>query len=239
MAAQPEPPTAAGRQRAGRPAARPAKLSREGIIDGALTFLDREGWDALTINALATQLGTKGPSLYNHVDSLEDLRRAVRIRVIDDIITMLNRVGEGRARDDAVLVMAGAYRSYAHHHPGRYSAFTRMPLGGDDPGVHRRHLRRGRTGDLGAVLLRAGRRGGVPRRAGVLVRPARLRAAGDDRRDGRHRHRRLVLRHGAEAGGGSGTAHRARLVRRFDLRDRRRVLWFLVPGGLRRLTVRK
>jgi hypothetical protein len=67
------------------------------------------------------------------VDSLEDLRRAVRIRVIDDIITMLNRVGEGRARDDAVLVMAGAYRSYAHHHPGRYSAFTRMPLGGDDP----------------------------------------------------------------------------------------------------------
>jgi AcrR family transcriptional regulator len=133
MAAQPEPPPAAGRQRAGRTGSRPAKLSRDGIIDGALTFLDREGWDALTINALATQLGTKGPSLYNHVDSLEDLRRAVRIRVIDDIIMMLNRVGEGRERDDAVLVMAGAYRSYAHHHPGRYSAFTRMPLGGDDP----------------------------------------------------------------------------------------------------------
>jgi AcrR family transcriptional regulator len=131
--AAPEPPPAAARQRAGRSASRPAKLSREGIVDGALTFLDREGWDSLTINALATQLGTKGPSLYNHVDSLEDLRRAVRIRVIDDIITMLNRVGEGRARDDAVLVMAGAYRSYAHHHPGRYSAFTRMPPGGDDP----------------------------------------------------------------------------------------------------------
>jgi len=131
--AAPEPSPAAGRQRAGRAASRPAKLSRDGIIDGALTFLDREGWDSLTINALATQLGTKGPSLYNHVNSLEDLRRAVRIRVIDDIITMLNRVGEGRARDDAVLVMAGAYRSYAHHHPGRYSAFTRMPPGGDDP----------------------------------------------------------------------------------------------------------
>jgi AcrR family transcriptional regulator len=133
MAGPPEPASAGGRQRAGRSAARPGKLSRGGIVDGALTFLDREGWDSLTINALATQLGTKGPSLYNHVDSLEDLRRAVRIRVIDDIITMLNRVGEGRAGDDAVLVMAGAYRSYAHHHPGRYSAFTRMPLGGDDP----------------------------------------------------------------------------------------------------------
>lgn len=133
MAAPPESPSAGARPRGGRTGTRQGKLSRDGIVDGALTFLDREGWDSLTINALATQLGTKGPSLYNHVDSLEDLRRAVRIRVIDDIITMLNRVGEGRARDDAVLVMAGAYRSYAHHHPGRYSAFTRMPLGGDDP----------------------------------------------------------------------------------------------------------
>jgi AcrR family transcriptional regulator len=127
--------SSSGRSGAGaKSAARPAKLSREIIVNAALTFLDREGWDALTINALATQLGTKGPSLYNHVLSLEDLRRAVRMRVIDDIITMLNRVAEGRVGDDAVLVMAGAYRSYAHHHPGRYSAFTRMPLsGGEDP----------------------------------------------------------------------------------------------------------
>ncbi|BBY73398.1 TetR family transcriptional regulator [Mycolicibacterium parafortuitum] len=117
-------------------AARPprtAKLSRDSIVNAALTFLDREGWDALTINALANQLGTKGPSLYNHVHSLDDLRRTVRMRVVGDIIDMLNTVGQGRSPDDAVMVMAGAYRSYAHHHPGRYSAFTRMPLGGDDP----------------------------------------------------------------------------------------------------------
>ncbi|MBX7452094.1 WHG domain-containing protein [Mycolicibacterium sp. 3033] len=112
---------------------RTARLSREAIVNAALTFLDREGWDALTINALANQLGTKGPSLYNHVHSLDDLRRSVRMRVVGDIIDMLNTVGQGRTPDDAVMVMAGAYRSYAHHHPGRYSAFTRMPLGGDDP----------------------------------------------------------------------------------------------------------
>ncbi|PJK24213.1 TetR family transcriptional regulator [Mycobacterium goodii] len=112
---------------------RATRLSRETIVNAALTFLDREGWDALTINALANQLGTKGPSLYNHVHSLDDLRRTVRMRVVDDIISMLNRVGEGRTRDDAVIAMASAYRSYAHHHPGRYSAFTRMPFGDDDP----------------------------------------------------------------------------------------------------------
>src|SRR6195952_1779756 len=121
------PPSAAGRP------TRTTKLSRDAIVNAALTFLDREGWDALTINALATQLGTKGPSLYNHVDSLEDLRRTVRMRVVDDIIGMLNTVGDGRTRDDAVVAMASSYRSSAHHHPGRYSAFTTMPLGGDDP----------------------------------------------------------------------------------------------------------
>ncbi len=123
---------------AGRPVAptsgrRPAKLSRDSIVNAALTFLDRDGWDALTINALANQLGTKGPSLYNHVHSLDDLRRTVRMRVVGDIIEMLTTVGQGHTPNDAVIVMAGAYRSYAHHHPGRYSAFTRMPLGGDDP----------------------------------------------------------------------------------------------------------
>src|ERR1700684_1545606 len=130
-----EPESSAGRSGAGsKSSARVGRLSREIIVNAALTFLAREGGESLTINALARQLGTKGPSLFNHVDSLEDLRRTVRIRVIDDIILMLNRVGEGRAPDDAVVVMASAYRSYAHHHPGRYSAFTRMPLGvGDDP----------------------------------------------------------------------------------------------------------
>ena len=136
MAARPEPqsPGAAARPATSSAGRRPAKLSRDSVVNAALTFLDREGWDALTINALATQLGTKGPSLYNHVDSLQDLRRTVRMRVVGDIIEMLNTVGQGRTRDDAVMAMASAYRSYAHHHPGRYSAFTRMPLGGgDDP----------------------------------------------------------------------------------------------------------
>ena len=137
MAPRPESPTTGETRPApasrSRGTTRATKLSRDSIVGAALTYLDREGWDSLTINALANQLGTKGPSLYNHVQSLDDLRRTVRMRVVDDIIGMLNTVGEGRTRDDAVVSMASAYRSYAHHHPGRYSAFTRMPRGGDDP----------------------------------------------------------------------------------------------------------
>src|SRR5659263_291103 len=93
----------------------PSWMASALMVSASQPSRSRKASAALTINALAIQLGTKGPSLYNHVDSLEDLRRNVRMRVIDDIIEMLNTVGQGRTRDDAVLVMAGAYRSYAHH----------------------------------------------------------------------------------------------------------------------------
>ena len=36
---------------------RSAKLSRDSIVNAALTFLDRDGWDALTINALVLSDG--------------------------------------------------------------------------------------------------------------------------------------------------------------------------------------
>jgi len=52
------------------------------------------------------------------------------MRVVEDIVTMLNRVCQRWSREDAVLVTASAYRSYAHHHRGRYWAFTRMSPGG-------------------------------------------------------------------------------------------------------------
>ena len=89
--------------------------------------------DAEILDELETRLITADVGQEATGRILEDLRRTVRMRVVGDIIDMLNTVGQGRTRDDAVIAMASAYRSYAHHHPGRYSAFTRMPLGGDDP----------------------------------------------------------------------------------------------------------
>ncbi len=126
--------------------ARPAaKLSREVIVNAALTFLDREGWDALTINALATQLGTKGPSLYNHVDSLEDLRRTVRMRVIDDILQMLSTVGAGphpRRRGDGDGQRLPQLRPPP---PGPLLGVHPDAAGRRRPRVHRRRARRRRA----------------------------------------------------------------------------------------------
>ena len=135
MAARPEPPLAEPPGGCGaRDQAQPGRHRQR-----RLTFLDREGWDALTINALATQLGTKGPSLYNHVHSLDDLRRTVRMRVVGDIIGMLNTVGEGRTRDDAVVSHGQRLPQLRASPPGPVFGVHPDAAGRRRrPGVHRR-----------------------------------------------------------------------------------------------------
>ena len=180
--------------RASRSPARSVKLSRDVIVNAALTFLDREGWDALTINAPPTSSGTRARRSTTTFTALDDLRRTVRMRVIDDIPQMLSAVAQGRTRDDAVMAMASAYRSYAHHHPGRYSAFTRMPLGGDDPGSTRPLLMRRPHRSSKCCRPTGCRARARSMRPWVLGGVARFCTARDDGRHGRGRHGRGVFR---------------------------------------------
>ena len=48
-------------------------LSRDAILDAAVTLLDREGLDGLSMRKLGTALGVEAMSLYNHVAGKGDL----------------------------------------------------------------------------------------------------------------------------------------------------------------------
>lgn len=48
-------------------------LSRERVLEVAVALADREGIDALTMRALATELGVEAMSLYHHVAGKNDL----------------------------------------------------------------------------------------------------------------------------------------------------------------------
>lgn len=52
-------------------------LSRDAIAAAALELSVEEGADALTMRAIAARLGVRGPSLYNHIASKEDLLDAM------------------------------------------------------------------------------------------------------------------------------------------------------------------
>ncbi|MEA2556919.1 MAG: hypothetical protein QOG88_457 [Actinomycetota bacterium] len=59
------------------------KLTRERVVDTALEMMDAEGLDAVTMRAVARELGVEAMSLYNHVRDKEDLMDAVIERVME------------------------------------------------------------------------------------------------------------------------------------------------------------
>ena len=114
--------------RGGKPAARPrrgrGRLDRAAILKRAAQLADRDGLDALTLAALAGELGIRPPSLYNHVVSLEELRQALAVRALGELDAALGRAAVGKAGAEAVVALGEAYRTYARAHPGLYAAIT-------------------------------------------------------------------------------------------------------------------
>lgn len=104
--------------------ARPG-LTRERVVERAAELVDDGGLPALSLAALAQAFGVRTPSLYNHVGGLDDLRGALRLRGLEALEVRLQRAAVGRARRDALVGVAHAYRAFAREHPGLYALTLR------------------------------------------------------------------------------------------------------------------
>ncbi len=109
-----------------------AGLSTAAVVAAAAEIADAEGLDRLTLARVAAAAGVRTPSLYNHVESLDDVRRRVALLALRDLADALRDAAVGRAGDDALAATADAYRAYARRHPGRYAATQRAPAEGDE-----------------------------------------------------------------------------------------------------------
>jgi len=107
-------------------------LDRAAVVAAAAAISDADGFDTLTLAAVAQRLGIRTPSLYNHVSSLADLRSAVAIAGRHALAATMGTAAQGRSADDAVRAIAQAFRAFAKDHPGLYAAMYRVP-DGDDP----------------------------------------------------------------------------------------------------------
>lgn len=89
-------------------------LSRAGVVDAALTLIDTQGLEALTMPKVAQQLRVGTMSLYRHVQDKDDLIDAVAERVMGDI-----KVPDGVADDweGRVIGYLRALRDAAIAHP--------------------------------------------------------------------------------------------------------------------------
>ncbi len=100
-------------------------LTSDAIVDVASRVVEAEGTSALTLSRIARELDVKPPSLYNHVDGLDTLRRKVAMRAIDDLAGRLGAAAMGRAGCDALRAVAAEFRAYAVAHPGLYGLTVR------------------------------------------------------------------------------------------------------------------
>lgn len=102
-------------------------LNTDTVIDAAAELADSGGLGAVTLASLAKRLNVKPPSLYNHVDGLEGIRRELALRGLREIASRIGKAAVGRARDDALFAIVASYREFARQHPGLYAASLRAP----------------------------------------------------------------------------------------------------------------
>jgi AcrR family transcriptional regulator len=133
---------------------RPARLSRESILDAALSLLERDPHEPPTVARIAEEVGAVPAALYRHFESLDDLLDGVLAQV-------LGTAALAPRRRSAWPAELRAWMRSLRAHLLRYPAV--LPLIG----------RRGRTSPawldaaspLIEILERAGLRGAVLARA--------------------------------------------------------------------------
>jgi AcrR family transcriptional regulator len=102
-----------------------AGLTREDVVGAAALVADRDGFEQLSIARVAEVLGIQSPSLYHHVDGLDELRHEVAVlgsrELAGRFARSLQEAGEVDAYEN-LRIMARAFRDFAREHPGLYAA---------------------------------------------------------------------------------------------------------------------
>ncbi len=101
------------RPRRGRPALGAPRLSRAAVVEAALSLIDQDGVEAVSMRSIARLLSVDAKSLYNHVRDKDDLLDAVTERLLRSIVV---HVPTGDLRAD-LRGVATAFRTAAQAHP--------------------------------------------------------------------------------------------------------------------------
>ena len=105
-----------------------AKTTDEAILDAAARLLEAGGLDALTMQAVAAEVGVRAPSLYKRVRDRAALVRAVQESAATELEAALSKVSKGKDPRADIIAMADAFRAFAHRRPGSYGLlFAALP----------------------------------------------------------------------------------------------------------------
>jgi len=100
-------------------------LTRDAIIRTALRLVDEHGPDALSTNRIATELGVRGPSLYNHVSGRAEIIDGLRELLAADVDLDATAVRPWTA---ALTRLARSYRAVFVAHPNVFPLLAAQPI---------------------------------------------------------------------------------------------------------------
>lgn len=101
-------------------------LTPASVIAAAAALADEDGFDAVTLSAVARRLGVRTPSLYSHVRDRDALLDGVTGLALGELAARVGEAVAGRAGRDALDGFAAAHRAYAREAPGRWQALQRQ-----------------------------------------------------------------------------------------------------------------
>ncbi|MGE8037676.1 WHG domain-containing protein [Lysinibacillus sp. NPDC093692] len=107
------------------------KLDVSIILQKATEIADEQGLDQLSIGLLAEKLEVRPPSLYNHLDGLNELKQKLAIQGVKKLHEYMLQAAVGRSGDDAIRAISQAYLQLVREHPGLYDASSRFPDAND------------------------------------------------------------------------------------------------------------
>ncbi len=102
-------------------------LDGDAVVAAAVRVADRDGFEALTLAAVAAEVGVRVPSLYHHVDGLPALRARLRRFALEQLGERLRSATAGRAGREAVAGLVHVLYEFGAAHPGLLAATVAAP----------------------------------------------------------------------------------------------------------------
>lgn len=96
------------------------RVTKAAVIEAASDIADKDGLNNVSLKAVAEKLNIRTPSLYNHIESLDDLLREVAHKGMRTMNDRMTQVAIGTFGDTAIKSVSIEYLNYMIEHPGIY-----------------------------------------------------------------------------------------------------------------------
>jgi AcrR family transcriptional regulator len=105
--------------------ARPARIDRAAVLRASLAIADEHGLGAVTMSAVAEQLGVTAMALYRHVANKADLLDGL----VESLLTEFALPDAALPWNERLAAIGHAVRATALRHPDVFALLLRLPAG--------------------------------------------------------------------------------------------------------------